>query len=70
MASPPYTSSQFSSPPFPPRSTPFPFQLQKRAGLQETTAKPDKTRYSMTRRNPHIESGQGWKGNPAEVKES
>lgn len=67
---PPYISLPVLLTSLLPRIPPPPSYFQKRAGLQEMTTKPGKTRYCLTRQNPHIESGQGWKGSPTEGKES
>ena len=56
-----HKSQPVSTPPSSPqpshtlRSTLPPFPLQKRADLQETTTKKDKTRYNKTSLSPHTE---------------
>jgi hypothetical protein len=59
-------SSKHPLPPLSVRSTPrLPVSLQKRAVLQETTIKPNKTRYTKTRQKP---SCQGWPQQPNKKK--
>lgn len=55
---PPYISLPVLLTSLLPRSPPPPSYFQKRTGLQEMTTKPGKTRYRLTRQNPHIEAGQ------------
>lgn len=64
---PPSMILSFSSAPLFLRSTPTPFPFRKKEGLQERTAKQDKTRYKKSLgKSPHIEAGV----NPIGEKES